>query len=218
MNELMTFEGNEIEVFEFDGKVLFNAKDVAEILEIKNINDNISKMNEKQVVKLTNSIIGKTDFRNIHNTGENFLTESGVYKLIMRSNKPETERFQDWVTDEVLPSIRKNGSYAVANINNELLNLMDSKIKELDSKVKKLDDYYRPTHKEKVSISNYIKKRLGIQSKDREYELIIDRIMICFGVEKFQDIPYEKLQANMDIVDESIDVIHKENKNQLKMF
>lgn len=117
MNELMVFEGNEVEVFEFKGRVLFNPKHIANILGIKNVRDNISNMSDKQVVKLTNSIVGETDFRKLHNTGENFLTESGVYKLIMRSNKPEAERFQDWVTDEVLPSIRSNGGY-IANQEN----------------------------------------------------------------------------------------------------
>jgi prophage antirepressor-like protein len=39
------------------------------------------------------------------------VSESGMYRLIMRSNKPAAERFQDWVTDEVLPSIRKYGCY-----------------------------------------------------------------------------------------------------------
>lgn len=111
MENLMMFEGNEVEVLEFNGKVLFNPKHVAEILGIKNVRDNVSKMNSNQVIKLTNSIVGKTDFRKLHNTGENFLTESGVYKLIMRSNKPEAERFTDWVVDEVIPSIRKNEGY-----------------------------------------------------------------------------------------------------------
>lgn len=68
-------------------------------------------MNDKQVIKLTNSKIGIADFRKLHNTGENFLTESGVYKLIFKSRKQEAEKFQDWVTDEVLPNIRKTGGY-----------------------------------------------------------------------------------------------------------
>ncbi len=42
------------------------------------------------------------------------INEGGLYRLIMRSDKPDAERFQDWVTDEVLPSIRRNGSYSVA--------------------------------------------------------------------------------------------------------
>lgn len=117
MNNLMVFEGKEVEIFELDGKILFNPRDVAECLEIKNVNDNISKMNEKQVIKLTNSKVGDSDFRKLHNRGENFLTESGVYKLIFASKKKKAEKFQDWVTDEVLPNIRKHGSFSI-NPNN----------------------------------------------------------------------------------------------------
>ena len=57
MQELMIFEGKQVEVFEFQGKVLFNPKHVAECLGIKNVNDNISRMNENQVIKLKNSEI-----------------------------------------------------------------------------------------------------------------------------------------------------------------
>ncbi|CAO3354632.1 BRO-N domain-containing protein [Azospirillum melinis] len=39
------------------------------------------------------------------------LTESGLYKLVMRSDKPEARKFQDWVTRDVLPAIRKDGGY-----------------------------------------------------------------------------------------------------------
>ena len=108
---LMIFEDHEVEVFEFDGQVLFNAKHVAEVLEIKNVNDNIRNMTNKQVIKLTNSKIGKSDFRKLHNTGENFLTESGVYKLVFKSHKPNAEAFTDWIADEVLPTIRRTGGY-----------------------------------------------------------------------------------------------------------
>ena len=116
-NNLMVFEGHNVEIFEWEGKVLFNPKHVAECLDIKNVNDNIRKMNEKQVIKLTNSDVGSTDFRKLNNRGENFLTESGVYKLIFKSHKEEAEKFQDWVTDEVLPTIRKTGGY----VNNDEL-------------------------------------------------------------------------------------------------
>ena len=64
MNDLMIFEGHEVEVFEFEGQVLFNANHVAEILEIKNVRDNLRKMNDRQVVHLTNSAVGKADSRN----------------------------------------------------------------------------------------------------------------------------------------------------------
>ena len=63
MQNLMVFEGHDVEVFELNGQVLFNPYHVAEILDIKNVRDNIARMNAKQVVKLTNSKVGKTDFR-----------------------------------------------------------------------------------------------------------------------------------------------------------
>ncbi|SPZ49676.1 Uncharacterized phage-encoded protein [Sarcina ventriculi] len=68
-------------------------------------------MNNKQVVKLKNLDVKDVPIRKLNNAGENFLTESGVYKLIFKSDKKEAEKFQDWVTDEVLPNIRKTGGY-----------------------------------------------------------------------------------------------------------
>lgn len=49
----------------------------------------------------------------INNNGMKFINESGLYTLIARSNKQEARKFQRWVTSEVLPSIRKTGSYNV---------------------------------------------------------------------------------------------------------
>ena len=64
-------------------------------------------------------------FRKLNNAGENFLTESGVYKLVFKSRKPSAEKFADWVADEVFPSIRKHGMYAV----DDLINNPDLAIK-----------------------------------------------------------------------------------------
>ncbi|UBK99519.1 phage antirepressor KilAC domain-containing protein [Clostridium perfringens] len=115
MNNLMIFENKPVEVFELNGQVLFNPYHVAECLDITDVKSSIRNFNEKQVVKLTNSKMHNMHFRKLHNTGENFLTESGVYKLIFKSKKKEAEKFQDWVTDEVLPSIRKHGAYMTEN-------------------------------------------------------------------------------------------------------
>lgn len=111
MQNLMIFEGHDVEVFELNGQVLFNPYHVAEILDIKNVRDNIARMNDKQVIKVKNSDVGKTDIRKLNNAGENFLTESGVYKLVFKSHKPNAEAFTDWIADEVLPTLRKTGSY-----------------------------------------------------------------------------------------------------------
>jgi len=111
LNNLMIFEEHEVEVFELDGQVLFNPYHVGECLGIVDVKSSIRNFNEKQIVKVTNSKVHNLHFRKLHNTGENFLTESGVYKLVFKSHKPNAEAFTDWITDEVLPTIRKTGGY-----------------------------------------------------------------------------------------------------------
>lgn len=113
MNELMIFEGHEVEVLEIEGQILFNPKHVAEILEISDINSSTRNFNSKQIIKLKNSDVHNLHIRKLNNAGENFLTESGVYKLVFKSHKPNAEEFTDWIADEVLPSIRKTGSYSM---------------------------------------------------------------------------------------------------------
>lgn len=125
MNQLQLFKNRKVEVFEWKDIILFNPYDVGACLGIKNVRDSINNFNKNQVVKLTNSDVGITDFRKLNNAGENFLTESGVYRLILKSRKPEAEEFQCWVTDVVLPSIRKHGAYATE----ELLDNPDFAIK-----------------------------------------------------------------------------------------
>lgn len=71
-------------------------------------------LQNKQKIKITNDMLAHTmGVRKMHHKGENFLTEAGVYKLVFKSRKPEAERFTDWVVEEVLPSIRKTGSYYI---------------------------------------------------------------------------------------------------------
>lgn len=113
MKDLMIFEGHEVEVFELDGTVLFNPYHVGECLKLggEAVRKAMSRMNEKQVVKVKNSDVTNSNIRKLNNAGENFLTESGVYKLVFKSRKPNAEAFTDWVTDEVLPTLRKTGSY-----------------------------------------------------------------------------------------------------------
>ena len=72
MQQVMIFEGHEVELFKQKGKILFNPYHVGECLGIKNLRDNLMNMNEKQVIKLTNSDVDNTDIRKLNNAGENF--------------------------------------------------------------------------------------------------------------------------------------------------
>lgn len=171
MNNLMIFEGKEVEVFEYDGKVLFNPKHVGECLEIKDVNSTIRNFNEKQVVKLKNSNVHSMHFRKLHNTGENFLTESGVYKLIFKSRKEEAEKFQDWVTDEVLPTIRKHGAYMTDNVIDVIYNdpqaMIDLLTKLKEEKEARVEAERRNNilmHTSKTYTTTEIAKELGFRS------------------------------------------------------
>ena len=73
MNNIMIFEGKQVEVFEWKGKVLFNPKHVAECLDIADVKSSIRNFNSNQIVKLTNS--------NMHNMHISFLNIFYMHKL-----------------------------------------------------------------------------------------------------------------------------------------
>jgi hypothetical protein len=68
----------------------------------------LDNLDDDEVSNLTNSEVKDFD---VPNRGLSIVTESGLYSLIFRSRKPEAKRFRKWVTSEVLPSIRRTGSY-----------------------------------------------------------------------------------------------------------
>lgn len=88
-----------------NGEPLFCAKDVATVLGYSDTNDAISrhcKSGKKVFHPHTNGIGGVNMI---------YIPERDVFRLIMRSNLPDAEQFQDWVCEDVLPSIRKHGAY-----------------------------------------------------------------------------------------------------------
>ncbi|MDZ4454624.1 phage antirepressor [Bacillus cereus] len=104
MNKLQVFNNEELGQVRTVVKgedVWFVAKDVCEVLEIKNTTQAMQKLDPEE----------RTMF-NIGRQGEtNIINESGLYSLIMTSRKPQAKAFKKWVTSEVLPSIRKHGAY-----------------------------------------------------------------------------------------------------------
>lgn len=106
MNELkiFNFKNNEVRIKNINNEPYFNLKDVCEILEINNASQVITRLSEKGVI--TNDTLTKGGIQKL-----NFINESNLYKLIFKSRKPQAEEFTDWVTSEVLPSIRKHGAY-----------------------------------------------------------------------------------------------------------
>ena len=110
MNEVQIFDNPEfgsVRTVVIDGETYFNASDVASALGYSNTRDAISR-HCKGVVKHdtpTNSGIQAI----------NYIPEGDIYRLVARSNLPSAERFEEWIFDEVLPSICRTGSYSVIN-------------------------------------------------------------------------------------------------------
>ena len=90
---------------------LFCLADVCRVLEIKNVADCKSRLDQRGVVLTdtpTHNQYGAEVIQKLV-----YINEKNLYKVIMRSDKPQAEPFQDWVCGEVLPTLRKTGQYSV---------------------------------------------------------------------------------------------------------
>jgi len=110
-NELTIFENAEfgnLTVINKDGAPWFVGKEIAVALGYKNTNDAIISICKGVAKYDLPHPQSKTAF-----IKKNIIPESDLYRLIMRSKLPAAEKFQDWVVEEVLPTIRQTGSYSV---------------------------------------------------------------------------------------------------------
>ena len=106
MNELQIFnseEFGEIRTIEIDGKPYFVGADVAKALGYNNPRDAVSRHCKGVVKRDTPTSSGIQSM--------SYINEGDLYRLIMKSKLPSAEKFESWVMDEVLPTIRKTGSY-----------------------------------------------------------------------------------------------------------
>ena len=101
--QVFNYNSNEIRTVIQNGEAWFVAKDVCDVLELTNPTMALEALDNDERSKF---YLGRQGEANI-------ISESGLYTLIMRSNKPEAHKFRKWVTSEVLPTLRKTGSYTI---------------------------------------------------------------------------------------------------------
>jgi anti-repressor protein len=143
-----------------NGNIWFIAKDVADVLEIKNISDAIKDFDSNEKSDIVLNYDGSNSGKAL------ILSESGLYSLIMRSRKPIAKPFQKWVTREVLPSIRKTGSYSILEIlkSEKPKNLISVSDSELDRELKTLDyllEKFLFSENEKRVLTNQVLERIS---------------------------------------------------------
>lgn len=127
-NSMQLFENEQfgrVRVIMRDGEPWFVAKDVCECLDLSNVSQACSRLDEDETIVLTRDELGSVsniisndirldDDTVLSNRGLILVSEPGLYSLVGSSKKPEAKAFKRWVNHEVLPSIRKTGSYSVA--------------------------------------------------------------------------------------------------------
>jgi len=98
-------EGVDIRTLMVDGEPWFVANDVARVLELGNPRSSLALLDDDERAVHSMDTPGSQQSVTI-------ISESGLYSLILRSRKPEAQAFKRWITHEVLPAIRKTGSYS----------------------------------------------------------------------------------------------------------
>ena len=144
-----------------DNEPYFVFVDVCSTLDIKNPSDAIKQIDEDERARL-----------NLGRQGEAWaINESGLYRLIMRSDKPNAKPFQKWVTKEVLPSIRKHGIYATETTIESMISNPDFAIQLLttlkEENAARIEAERRNAvlmHATKTYTTTEIAKELGLKS------------------------------------------------------
>ena len=163
-NKLQIFnnvEFGEVRTLQINNEPWFVAKDVCNILDIKNPTMSLQNLDEDERTKFNLGRQGET----------NLINESGLYALIVRSRKAEAKKFRKWITSEVLPTIRKHGAYMTDEVLEKTLEDPDymigllTKLKEeknLRLKVEKERDLL--IHDDKTYTTTELAKELGFRS------------------------------------------------------
>lgn len=174
MNELQifNFEDNEVRTQVINDEPWFVGKDVAEVLGYSNARDALSRhvaVEDKADVVIHDGSQNRT---------MNIINESGMYALVFGSKLPEARRFKNWVTKEVLPSIRKTGSYQIPKDPMDALRLMfqatehtQEKVNQVDARVIHLEQNVKLEPGEYTYIGKSISRKVYQIGKERAYSM-----------------------------------------------
>lgn len=160
------FQDNEFRTITINNESWFVAKDVCDILGIENSRMACSRIPEQHLTSVRLTSGGQ-----IREMAA--VSEPGLYRLILRSDKPEAEPFMEWVTAEVIPSIRKTGSFLLpgyASITKDELYTLQGEVIDLYRKNAALME-------EKISLLEYRpEKRIHRPLTEEEKEQIVTMV------------------------------------------
>lgn len=159
MNELMIFKSNEfgdVRTVVIDNEVWFVGKDVSKALGYANAKNAVPKHVEEDD-RLSTQIEYAGQRREV-----TVINESGLYALIFGSKLESAKRFKHWVTSEVLPTLRKTGSYNMENYSPEMQAILmhDKKLVKIESRVDKIENDMPLFGCESDELSAHVKRKV----------------------------------------------------------
>ncbi len=216
MSDLQVFkneEFGEIRTATVNGEPMFCLTDVCRALELTNPAMVKTRLNEKGI----NSIDTLTKGGNQKLL---YIDEANLYKTIFQSRKESAERFTDWVTSEVLPSIRKHGIYATDNVIDNILNNPDFGIELLtrlkEERTARVEAERRNailTHVNKTYTMTEIAKELNMKSATQLNRLLAEK-KIQYQVNgtwvmysKYSNLGYEEIKQ--EVLDSGKVIYHR---------
>ena len=157
MEQLKIFENEEfgqVRTINIDGEPWFVGKDVAKILGYKDTSDAMRRHVDDED-KLTRCFTDSGQKRELY-----IINESGLYSVILSSKLPSAKRFKRWVTSEVLPVIRKTGSYEMDDYSPEMKAILmhDKKLVKIDNRVTDLENHMTIDYGEQVVLGDEVNK------------------------------------------------------------
>ncbi|MEB8206613.1 BRO family protein [Mammaliicoccus sciuri] len=146
-----------LEVLTIEGKQWFPAIKVAEILGYSNPRDAINRHTKLRGV-VNHDVIDSIG----RNQNKKFIDEGNLYRLITKSKLPQAEQFEEWVFDDVLPTLRKTGSYQVKPLTtSEQIQLIAQGNTELDERVTAIEESYPIMHGQAKHIQQLVARKVA---------------------------------------------------------
>ena len=189
MNELQIFENDEfgkVRTVVIDNEPWMVGKDVADALGYANSRDAISKHvdDEDKGVAKCDTLGGKQDLQ--------IINESGMYDLVFGSKLPTAKKFKHWVTSEVIPALRKTGSYTMPKMSKEL-----QAIVMLDGKQEKLREEFEDFKGEIPLLQRNARKSRALSARSA-FRRWVARKHQCIRIGHFVAVSMETFSVSLN--------------------
>lgn len=206
--QIFNFENNQVRTQIINNEPWFVAADVCQILELTNVTTALSRLDEDERSKY-----------NLGRQGEaNVINEFGLYNLVLSSRKSEAKSFKRWITHEVVPAIRKTGSYQTPMSQEDIMIATLETQKEIKKRLNNVTNDVESLKKEidlsrlqKAKLSQLVKKNIMAAiggKKSNAYQLY--RVAVSehwreiknyFEVASYEEIPKLRFDEAMEIAD-----------------